>query len=134
MRKIKPVLLIAAACLLLAVAVICYVMYKPHRDINRETPVIITAVDLVEAYRKDEADANRRFLDKVLQVAGTVDGTETDNDGRTVVILSGTTPMSDVRCTLQKNITAESGTEMTLKGRCTGYLSDVILVDCLSIE
>ncbi len=134
MAKHKTIWLIALACLLLAVGALCYVMYMPHRDITREKPIVVTAVELTDAYQKDEPAANEKYLNRALQVSGTVNDVETNNDGKSVITLAGATPLSGVRCTLQKNITVETGKTVILKGRCTGYLSDVVLIDCVLVE
>lgn len=134
MKRRKIILSAISVCLLLAAGAIGYVMYMPHRNISREKPIVVDAAELVGEYRKDEAAADRRFLDKVLQVTGTVESSETDSDGQTVITLSVADTLSDVRCTLQNDAVAEPGQAVTLKGRCTGFLSDVILIDCFIIE
>ncbi len=134
MKKYKKIRVFFIICGVLAAGAVLFVLYMPHRNIQHETPVIVSTSELVEAYQKDEASANSKFLDKAIQVTGTINEVETNSDGQTVVSLSGPTPLSGVRCTLKKKQAVETGKTLTLKGRCTGYLSDVVIVDCLIIE
>ncbi len=132
----KNRILIATALIgcFLAIGVIMYIMYMPHRDIRHETPIVISAKKLVESYQRDEVSANAHFLNKTLQISGLIENIETNIDGKKVITLSGSNPMSGVRCTLQEEQVIETGKPATIKGRCTGYLSDVVIIDCFVIK
>lgn len=134
MIRRRTLWLAALTVLLLAVGALCYMMYMPHRDISHEIPVELTSTELADAYMADETAANQRFLDKAVQVTGVVEGIETNNDGQTVISLAGNYPLTGVRCTLQKSVPVETGKTVVVKGRCTGFLTDVVLVDCIFIK
>lgn len=113
-------------------AVIGYKMYnKPHRDVAAATAVKATAAALVTEYEANEQQANGKYLDKVLEVTGEVTGLSKNQKGETVIELKGT-DMSGLMCTLESALQAEikTGESITLKGICTGYLTDVVLVRC----
>ncbi len=129
----KAALWISLAGFLLVAGVVWFALYMPHRNIQREPSVVVTARELTRAYQQDETAANRRFLDKAVEVTGIVGDVETDSEGRTIVVLSGIDPLTAVRCTLLENKKIDRQTTVTLKGKCTGYLSDVILIDCVAI-
>jgi hypothetical protein len=89
-----------------------YRMYtKPHRNV---------------------ADANFQYLDKILEVKGEVTEITKNQKGETVIALKGT-DMSGVRCTIEGAALQDikNGATLTLKGICTGYLTDVVLVRCM---
>ncbi len=133
-KKIRVILFITLIALIFAAGVFCYIMYRPHRDVQRETPVEVTAIGLVDLYQIDESSANLRFLDKAVQVKGVVAEVEINQAGQIVLILAGSDPLSGVRCTLRENKKVLPGAQITLKGKCSGYLSDVILIDCVIVD
>lgn len=105
--------------------------FRPVQSIkNQKSAHHITAPELVVAYENDETAANALYLDKVIEVTGTVE--EITQEGELVTIkLNADNIMSSVVCELEKNHSVDDlkrGAEVTLKGVCTGYLMDIILV------
>jgi len=125
MRKIGLVLGIAVVL----IATFAYKLYnKPHRDVAAEAFVAVAAPLLFAEFEKDEAAANRNYLDKVVQVSGTISEILTNQSGEVVFVLETDNPMFGVTCTMQgeeKDIAP--GTQVTVRGICTGYLSDVVI-------
>lgn len=116
-------------------AFIGYRMYnKPHRAVEDEEAIAVTAAELFQAFETDEAAANEQYLDKVLAVTGKVSESYINQDGRTVILLSTDNLMYGIQCTLERNYTSAPGSMLTIKGICTGYLSDVILVRAVVVE
>lgn len=106
-----------------------YKLYtKPHRSVEAADAIKVQAEALVTAYETNETDANNKFLDKVLNVSGKVSEISKNQDGNTVVTLSGS-DMGGVICTLEDKAAAApaAGAMVNLKGICTGYLTDVVL-------
>ncbi len=103
----------------------------------------VSAENLILAFEKDSATANKQYLGKIIEVTGTVKGVEKESG--TVVLGSGT-GMSSVRCSLDstfvKNIASlNEGTKTVIKGACTGYNaddlglgSDVVLNRCVIVS
>jgi len=120
--------LIAALVLLLAAfAGLYYVMNKPHRSVNDEEAITVSADSLFLAFQQNEAGANERYLNQVLLIHGKVNSVETNTDGHLVVVLETGDPMFGVNCTFDKEYPVKPGDEITLKGICTGYLADVVI-------
>jgi hypothetical protein len=129
---------------LLAIGVIgsfvAYQIYnKPHRNIAAEAPVVkITADGLFAFYESDEAAANASYLDQVIEVSGTIEEIVEDAEGNTVVILTAQSAMmGGVSATIDPSVSgfsASSGAVLTLKGRCTGMLMDVVLTNCFPVK
>lgn len=107
--------------------------------------VKLNAAALITAFETNEADANTRYLDKVIAVNGKVKTIEKDEKGFYSVVLGDTGSMSSVRCSMDSlhqqaaaNLTA--GVFVTVKGSCTGFNaddllgSDVILNRCVVEE
>ena len=60
-------------------------IYKSHRDFASENPVAINSVyELMEDFKKDESSANKKYLDKVIQIKGKV--TQVDAVQNTITI------------------------------------------------
>ena len=116
-------------------ALIAYRMYnKPHRSAATETAVVLTAVQLAGEYEKDEAASNKKYLGNAVQVNGTVSEVSVNQQNKPVILLTGS-DMSGVQCTLQENVTGiKKGDSISIKGFCTGYLTDVIIDRCIIVH
>jgi len=113
-------------------AVIGYKMInKPHRNVEAAAAVSVAAVNIANEYETNETEANKKYLDKVLEVNGTITGVTKNQKEENVIALKGT-DMSGLLCTIEGSVTKQYkvGDVITLKGICTGYLTDVILVRC----
>lgn len=127
--------LISASVLLLAgVAAFYYVMNKPHRSVMDEEGVTVTAESLFQSFQENEAAANEKFLNKVLEVGGKVKSAETNTDGRTVIVLETGDSMFGVNCTLDSEAIVKEGDAVIIKGICTGYLADVVINQAILIK
>lgn len=110
-----------------------YRMYtKPHRNVEHTKSLAVDAIKLVTAYEANEPDANGLYLDKVLEVEGEITEIVKNQKGEIVIVLKGT-DMGTVRCTVEGTHPSGivTGEKIVLKGICTGYLTDVILVRCI---
>lgn len=100
-------------------------------SIEKTKAISIDAVTLFNAFSQNEKKANADYLDKVLQVRGEVTNITTNADGITVILLKTDDIMFGINCTMEeKNISVKTGDQVTLKGLCTGYLTDVVLIRC----
>lgn len=118
-------------------ASIGYKMYnKPHTDISSEKSIAnITADQLLAAFKENETEANVKYLSKIITVTGKVLSQKTE-DGKAIVQIETSDPMGTILCNLdpfakQTKTTFEIGEEVSFKGTCSGYLSDVILDRCI---
>ena len=88
----------------------------------------LTSEDLLESFEEDENVANEKYLDKVIEVTGVVSKAE-KNTGTTSIYLATLNDLSNVIFQLEKDDPSiEAGHQVTMKGICTGYLLDVVLV------
>lgn len=113
--------------------IIGFKMYtKPHRNVEASKALPVSAIELVKNYEENETEANSKYLDKILEVEGEVAGVSKNQKGEAVITLKGT-DMSSLICTLDSKVTADimPNTQVVVKGICTGYLTDVVLVRSL---
>lgn len=112
-----------------------YLYNKPHTSVAALSPAVtISAANLYAAYAQNEAIANKQFLDKVILVKGTVSYLSR-TDSTLTVLLESNNLAGGVSCNvIAKNSVAASlknGEPISIKGKCTGYLADVMLADCV---
>lgn len=136
MSKTKKVILsILVIGVLVAVGVWYYVFVYKAKPRDMSKPGIeVTAVQLVNDFKKDEAAAYKKYTDeknseKLVQVTGEVASTGISPDSAITVSLKSDDLMTDVFCTLRKEEkTAPAvGSSCTIKGICTGMLSSVTI-------
>lgn len=133
MKKITIYILIIG---LLAIF-IGYKMYnKPHINVA-EKPVEITIIanTLLADFSSDETKANTEYLDKIIAVKGMVTTIEFNGE-KAAISLQTKDDFGSVVCYLvkdefKKSAEIKEGQEVILKGICTGFLMDVILVKCV---
>lgn len=117
-----------------------YLIYnKPFEDMNRaKADATLSASELFTAFESDEAAANEQYLDKVVQVSGTVREASTDASGIISITLESGNELAGVICQLD-NLSEhprkefKPGEQITIKGVCTGMLMDVVLVRCVLV-
>lgn len=132
------VVLIFSILLLVCIAGIWYfIFYKPthyQRDVLAENSVSVTADELVNNYETNEHKGDSLFLNKAVTVTGKVTDVRKNQEGKTIIFLESKDPMSNVSCTLQSPANITPGNNVTVKGVCAGYLSDVILIDGVHVK
>jgi len=137
-KTIRKVVLIFSILLLVCIAGIWYfIFYKPthyQRDVLAENSVSVTADELVNNYETNEHKGDSLFLNKAVTVTGKVTDVRKNQEGKTIIFLESKDPMSNVSCTLQSPANITPGNNVTVKGVCAGYLSDVILIDGVHVK
>lgn len=102
---------------------------KEHREVDDEKSIVVSAINLFNDFSQDEDTANKKYLNKVLEVTGTVRESMVNQQGSTVLVLETNDAFGGVTCTLESEAaTIKINSEVTIKGICTGYLADVIII------
>ena len=106
-----------------------YMYNKPPTNISSmKTDFKMSASGSLSAFEHDETTANAKYLDKVLEIKGVVQKHE-NKEGKQTIYIDADNALSSVIFQLEK---AEEGIKVgdkiTLKGICTGYLMDVVLI------
>jgi ribosomal protein S1 len=83
---------------------------------------------------KNESQANQKWVGKVLDVEGTI--SSVTEAGNYVSLNLAATTDGGVNCSvLKKDLPSDNkinkGDSIRVKGKCTGFLMDVNLVDCI---
>jgi len=131
----KSYIIIIVLLALSAVWVVFRMYNKPHRDPLSEASIKISATELFRSYENDEVAANKLYLDKVLEVSGKVTEVTINQELIPIIALETENPMFGVRCTMESTtINAKPGDTVSIKGICTGYLSDVVIIKATLVE
>jgi hypothetical protein len=131
-KKAKLALLIACVCITAAGTVVWFIWNKPHRSVENEKGLKVTAEQLVIDYELSDSIANSKYLDRAIAVTGKVAVTAVNQDGQNTVTLQSASLLSSVYCTLKKGQPVPAaGNTVLIKGICTGKLSDVVIIDAI---
>jgi hypothetical protein len=112
-----------------------YVIDKPHRNVEGEDAVAsLTATDLYKEFSMNETKANQKWLGKVVEVKGQI--SSVSEAGKYISVSLVAASDGGVNCSvLKSDFPADKklnkGDSVTVKGKCTGFLMDVNLADCI---
>lgn len=135
----RKLIILAVVLLCLIIAGTGYYLYnKPRTSAAAErAEAYVTARKLYEAFVENEQQANTSFVNKVVEVKGTV--TDIQKNGNTVsILLEGQDNGSGgVNCSIatgEADQLPKVGEDVLIKGLCTGMLMDVSIVDATIIN
>lgn len=136
MNKKFKAFLIIALIIIIAGGATGYVMWnKPKRNVADEKGIVITASQLVKEFQTSELEANKKYLDKAIQVSGAVTEVKNNQDGKITITLASDDAFAGVFCTLKEQTTeVKQGATVVIKGICSGMLSDVRLRDAFVVK
>jgi len=123
----------------MAVSAVYYVFNMPRRNISKEKAVYtLEAKQLISEFKKDEGAATKKFLDQAISVKGEIKSIRTlDNHS---MVFSLEDEMEGVSCTVDSADVAKNtskltqftkGSTVTFKGRCSGMLMDIQVINCV---
>lgn len=125
----KVLLTVAAIGLIAGLLMVYWIFNKPHRDVAKEKGIALSAQQVYDAFRTNEASANSQYLDKAIELTGTVADISTNQEGQKVVNFSTNDPLVMINCTFKTDPgNLKAGDTITFKGICTGYIPDANVV------
>lgn len=129
----KKIVIVLVCLIVAAVTAGIYLYNKPHKKVESEKGMQVSATELVKAFTTNEAQANTTYLNKAILVSGVVASIENNQDGGKMVILDAADPMSSVQCAMRdKGVQIEKGKQVSIKGFCSGNgITGVTLTDCV---
>ena len=139
-RKILHIFLwIFLIAMVLGVSAVYYVFNKPRRNLSNEVAVYtLDAKQLISEFKKDESVATKKFLDQAISVKGEIKSIRTlDNQS---MVFSLEDEMEGVSCTVDSADVVKNSTKLTqlskgsvgtFKGRCSGMLMDIQVINCV---
>jgi hypothetical protein len=136
----KNIIFFFLAIILIAVAVGFYFYNKGPVNIKTAPGIKTDAGILYQAFSKDSIGAKKIYLNKILEVSGTVKKVSKNQEDQVIVMLQTGEPGAYINCTMEEHdaMLAENS-QVTLKGICTGMgmgdadlgiMGDVYLVRC----
>lgn len=135
MKRSRLVITFILLLILVGVIIGLTQWYKPHRKVEGEQGIVISADSLIAAYDDDEAAADAIYLNKTIAVHGTVAKVDKNQDGQPTVLFASTDPLASVFCTMRdKDAVVNSGKTVVIKGFCSGHTTDVMLTDCIPVK
>ena len=117
-----------------------YLYNKPHADLSsQKADISFAASQLFSEFESDENAANEKYLNKLIEVKGRIQEIIPNENGGVVLVLKGETDMFGINCSFEEAdatrvMDAEIGTEVSIKGLCTGMLMDVNLSRCVLVN
>ncbi|GAC1437792.1 MAG: hypothetical protein NVSMB63_00190 [Sediminibacterium sp.] len=130
MKKWIKIILAIIFIIAITGGIVAYRIFnKEHRDVTKEQGVQLSAQQLYDAFRINEAAANKQYLDKAVEIRGEVAEVTTNQDGNIVVNVKTTDPLFVINCTFKTSPgQLKAGDTITFKGICTGYIPDANVV------
>ena len=134
MRKMTKLIYAIAVVAITALGGYYYVfVYSKthHRNVQSEKGIVIQADSLSAAYQANEKNANALYLNKAVEISGTIVSIDKNQEGKITLIIGRPDSFSNVSVTLISTapLSQKIGESITIKGVCTGALSDVIVTE-----
>jgi polyisoprenoid-binding protein YceI len=133
----KKKLLIALA-IIVGIIAIGFIVLKimtrnAERHVESEKGIVVSTSQIVNLFSTAEDSANKVYLNKTLELTGTVVSVDSNDNRQPVILLKETNEAAGVLCTFKKKLdqTVVAGNNITIKGICTGFLSNVTVTDCI---
>lgn len=136
----KKIILGVVVIIAMGIVTGLYYYNKPVESLKNKTADIqVTSEKLYSDFYANEENANKVYLNKIINVAGSVTAINKNNDGSITLQLQSGDAMGSVICKMEiresdKAGKVTSGTMLSVNGMCTGYLMDVVLVNCSLTE
>jgi hypothetical protein len=119
---------------LVGIGVGIYLFRMPHKDLGKAKPdFVITAVDLQKAFEENESAATAKYVNKIIEVSGTIESVKPGEGNSLNVTLKTGSDLSSVICTFVSSSNPTkltAGNHVTIRGECSGFLMDVLLNNC----
>lgn len=95
----------------------------------------LKAADLLHQFEADERKATLLYSDKIISVEGIITSVQATDSSGTVFLNAGSS-MASVMCqfeekNFQEMLNLQKGSVVAIKGVCSGYLMDVVMVRCV---
>jgi len=126
--------------LLIAAGWAYYQYQRPRQSAAGESAnVTISADSLYAQYANDEKGCDGKYLGKVVQVSGKLSEIQHSGQSEIWILSTGTGNAGGINCQLfpgekLPDPHPKPGDNVTVKGRCSGFLMDVNLSDCIVLK
>ena len=135
MKTLKKLFIIFVLIASVLAGIAYYLYNKTAPDVADLSAKPVSAVNLFKDFATNETKANTSYLNKALQVSGKVLEVKQNQNRQTQIILDSGDPMFGIACTMdQTDKQVKPGDHVTIKGICTGYLNDVVIIKSLLLN
>ena len=131
--KKKSIIIITSVILFLVLGAGLYAYYafnRTNKQLNDIKPAYILSTEtLTNEFAKDATAAETKYVDKAIEVTGTVKIIETNDKGKITIVLGDSSSLSSLRFSMDSTVSTETNTikvssNIRLRGMCTGYNAD----------
>lgn len=131
-KRVKYLLILIGIGIASALYIYFTVYNKAHRSIINEKPAYtIEAMDLYNDYSKDEKIGDKKYLNQLIEIHGTVSAVSHNPDGETTIEFKEEGNMGGIIISLDSTYYHQEplsiGQSIHVKGICVGMLLDVTL-------
>jgi hypothetical protein len=137
-KSFKFILIIISLLVLAGIITGLYLYNLKSKDLQKVKPdFVMTASDLLLEFESDENAAAMKYVDKILEVTGSIKNIEYVENNSINISLDAGSEFSSVICTFQGNSDPGKfniGDTINLRGQCSGYLMDVLLNNCVFVQ
>ncbi len=129
---VKKILISALILAAIGVCTGIYLWNKPHEKVEDVKGISVDAKILAHEYTADEKAADAKYLNKAIEVSGTIMEIDNNQDGGTMLVLQTDDPAAGVQCAMREKGLKLSKGHITVKGFCSGNsITGVSLTDCV---
>jgi hypothetical protein len=122
---------------LVAIGAALYEYNLKPKDLQKVKPdFVLTSPELQKSFEENETAANAKYINKIIEVNGVISSVDQGENNSLNVSLKTGSDFSSVICSFTKGDNLknlDSGTQITIRGECSGYLMDVLLKNCAVI-
>lgn len=131
--KIKYAIILVLVIIVIGAGIGLKMFFKPHANISKlKTEFKVEARDLMAEFEQDENAATAKYSEKVIEIGGKLVAKSEISNGTGLLILED--EMQGISCQLDSSWAAanqatiealETGSTVTVKGICKGYLMEI---------
>lgn len=117
-----------------------YLYYKPARSYRHARPDIsVQAEEMIRDFATDEKAAEKKYLNKVVEVQGNIYEISLDDRGLTSINLFVDNEVTMISCAMDSADNAEysrltKGSNVKIQGQCSGLLMDIVMNKCVLVK
>jgi len=133
MSKTLKAIVVVIILAVIGVAVGGYMFNKKVPGLKGVEPdFTMTADELFNSFNDDETTATSQYENKVILVSGEVMSVKTTDSTTNVVLIAENAMAGGVNCSFKSKVeSVAKGDEVSIKGKCQGFLMDVVLNNCV---
>src|SRR5271156_5344975 len=99
---IKKILIIISFLALMGGYTGYYLWNKPHKKVENMEAINITSETLSKEYNENEKVADAMYLNKAIEISGTVNQIDKNLDGGTMIIFESLDSLSSIQCSMRE--------------------------------